>query len=174
MKMTDGKIWEIMLKLKAFTPWMVLKELNPPKYLKQYAKEKIRSLIASQVKAGILQVLNEDPPVFGFPEEDVEKVMRKCGICGRKFIPTQHSDQYCSDECEKEYRKRFLERMRREKGMEERRRYQPWEEEIIWETLSRNGCKSAILQELGKRLNRHPEAIKSKFKKMRQRTKSRR
>jgi len=172
--MTDGKIWEIMLRLRVFMPWQILKELNPPSFLRQYVKERIRSLIASQVKAGILQILNEDTPVFGFPGESVEKAMRKCGICGKKFIPTQDSDQYCSDECEREYRKRFLERMRREKGMEERRRYEEWEEELIWETLSKHGCKTAILQELAKRLNRHPEAIKSKFKKMRQRTKSRR
>jgi hypothetical protein len=165
--MTDGKIWEVMLKLRVFTPWMVLKELNPPSFLRQYAKERIRSLISTQVKAGILQVLNDNPPVFGFPGEPVEKVMRKCGICGKKFIPNQDSDQYCSNECEREYRKRFLEKMRREKGMEERRRYEEWEEELIWETLSKHGCKSAILQELAKRLNRHPEAIKSKFKKMR-------
>jgi len=145
---------------------MVLRELNPPEYLKQYAKEKIRSLIASQVKAGILQVLNEDPPVFGFPGESVEKVMRKCQVCGEPFIPVQDSDQHCSNECEREYRKRFLERMRREKGMEERRRYEPWEEELIRETLSKHGCKSAILQELARKLGRKPEAIKSKFKKM--------
>jgi len=165
--MTDGKIWEIMLKLRVFTPWMVLKELNPPSFLKQYAKEKIRSLINGQVKAGILQVLNNTPPVFGFPGESVEKVMRKCQVCGKKFIPTQDSDQHCSTECEREYRKRFLERKRREKGMKERRRYEPWEEELIWETLSKHGCKTAILQELAKRLNRNPQAIKSKFKKLR-------
>jgi predicted nucleic acid-binding Zn ribbon protein len=172
--MTDGKIWEAMLKLRVFTPWMVLKELNPPPYLKKYTKERIRSLITTQVRAGILQVLNEDPPVFGFPGESVERAMRRCNVCGKAFIPVQDSDQYCSDECEREYRKRFLEKMRREKGMEERRRYEEWEEKLIWETLSRNGCKSAILQELAKKLNRHPQAIKSKFKKMRQRTKSRR
>jgi hypothetical protein len=165
--MTDGKIWEIMLKLRVFTPWMVLKELNPPSFLRQYAKERIRSLINAQVRAGILQVLNDNPPVFGFPGESVEKVKRECKICRKKFIPTQDSDQHCSNECEKEYRKRFLKRMRREKGMEERRRYEKWEEELIWETLSKHGCKTAILHELGKRLNRHPEAIKSKFKKMR-------
>ncbi|MFZ8864083.1 MAG: hypothetical protein ACO2PP_26755 [Thermocrinis sp.] len=164
--MTDGKIWQVMLKLRAFMPWQILKELNPPPYLKQYAKEKIRSLIASQVRAGILQVLNEDPPVFGFPGESVEKVMRRCLICGKPFIPVQDSDQYCSDECEREYRKRLLERMRREKGMKERRRYEKWEEELIWETLSKYGCKTEILQNLAKRLNRHPETIKSKFKKM--------
>jgi hypothetical protein len=164
--MTDGKIWEIMLRLRVFTPWMVLKELNPPTFLRQYAKEKIRSLIASQVKAGILQVLNEDPPVFGFPGESVEKAMRRCQVCGKPFIPVQDSDQHCSSGCEREYRKRFLEKMRREKGMEERRRYEEWEEELIWKTLSEHGCKTAILQELAKRLNRHPEAIKSKFKKM--------
>jgi predicted nucleic acid-binding Zn ribbon protein len=165
--MTDGKIWQVMLKLRVFTPWMVLKELNPPSFLRQYVKERIRSLIASQVKVGILRVLNEDPPVFGFPGESVEKVMRKCGICGKTFIPNQDSDQYCSDECEREYRKRFLERMRREKGMKERRRYEPWEEELIWETLSKHGCKTVILQELARKLGRKPEAIKSKYKKLR-------
>lgn len=160
--MTDGKIWEIMLRLRVFTPRMVLKELNPPSFLRRCTKERIRSLINAQVKAGILQLFNNNPPVFGFPGESIEKVMRKCGICGKKFIPVQDSDQHCSDECEREYRKR----MRREKGMKERRRYEKWEEEFIWETLSRNGCKSAILQELARKLNRHPQAIKSKFKKM--------
>jgi hypothetical protein len=145
---------------------MVLKELNPPSFLRQYAKEKIRSLIKTQVKEGILAILNNTPPVFGFPGESVEKVMRKCRICGRKFIPTQDSDQHCSNECEKEYRRKFLEKMRREKGMKERRRYEPWEEEFIWEVLSKNGCRAEILQELAKRLNRHPQAIKSKYKKM--------
>jgi predicted nucleic acid-binding Zn ribbon protein len=164
--MTDGRIWQIMLKLKVFTPWMVLRELNPPDFLRQYVKERIRSLINAQVKAGILVILNDNPPVFGFPGESVEKVMRKCQVCGKAFIPVQDSDQHCSSECEREYRKRFLARMRREKGMEERRRYEEWEEKLIWETLSKHGCKTAILQGLAKRLNRHPQAIKSKFKKM--------
>ncbi|MFZ8786651.1 hypothetical protein [Thermocrinis sp.] len=164
--MTDGRIWQVMLKLRVFTPWMVLKELNPPSFLRQYVKERIRSLIASQVRAGILQVLNEDPPVFGFPGESVERVYRKCNVCGKPFIPVQDSDQHCSSECEREYRKRFLEKKRREKGMKERRRYEPWEEEIIWRTLSEHGCKTAVLQELSQRLNRHPQAIRSKYKKM--------
>ena len=164
--MTDGKIWEIMLRLRVFTPWMVLKELNPPSFLRQYVKERTRSLITAQVKAGILQILHEDPPVFGFPGESVEKTQRKCQVCGKAFIPVQDSDQHCSSACEREYRKRFLEKMRRAKGMAERRRYEKWEEELIWETLSQHGCKTAILQELAKRLNRHPQAIKSKYKKM--------
>ena len=37
--MTDGQIWKAMLKLRVFLPWMVLKELNPPEYLKQYAED---------------------------------------------------------------------------------------------------------------------------------------
>jgi predicted nucleic acid-binding Zn ribbon protein len=163
---TDGRIWQAMLKLRVFLPWQVLKELNPPKYLKQYVKEKIRNLIASQVKAGILQVLNEDPPVFGFPGEPLERVMRRCHVCGKPFIPVQENDHHCSTECEREYRRKFLEKKRREKGMKERRRYEPWEEELIWETLSKHGCKTAILQQLSLRLGRKPEAIKSKYKKM--------
>jgi hypothetical protein len=167
--MTDGKIWEIMLRLRVFTPWMVLKELNPPSFLRKYVKEKIRSLINTQIRSGILRVLNDNPPVFGFPGESVEKVKRRCQVCGKKFIPTQDRDQHCSTECEREYRKRFLERMRREKGMKERRRYEEWEERLIWETLSKHGCRSVILQELAKRLNRNPQAIKSKYKKMKKR-----
>ena len=165
--MTDGRIWQVMLKLRVFTPWMVLKELNPPGFMKKYVKERIRSLIKAQVKAGILQVLNEGPPVFGFPGESVEKVQRKCNVCGKPFIPVQDSNQHCSSECKREYRKRFLEKRRREKGMKERRRYEEWEEKLIWETLSQYGCKAEILQELARKLGRKPEAIKGKFKKMR-------
>jgi hypothetical protein len=157
--MTDGKIWTVMLKLRVFTPWMVLKELNPPEYLKQYAKGKIRSLIRSQIKAGILKVFSNAPPVFGFPGEDIEKVMRRCNVCGRKFIPTKVSQQYCSKEC-REYRKR-------REGNGKRRRYEPWEEKFIWETLTKHGCKTAILQELAIRLGRTAEAIRSKYKKLR-------
>jgi hypothetical protein len=164
--MTDGKIWQVMLKLRVFTPWMVLKELNPPSFLRSYAKERIRSLINAQTRAGILQVLNEDPPVFGFPGEPLERVMRRCNVCGKPFIPVQENDHHCSTECEREYRRKFLEKKRREEGMKERRRYEPWEEKLIWETLSRNGCRYAILRELAHKLGRTPEAIRSKYKKM--------
>jgi hypothetical protein len=135
---------------------MVLRELNPPQYLKQYVKSKVRSLVRSQVRYGILQILNTNPRVYGFPGESVERIMRRC-ICGRLFIPKQEAHKYCSEEC----------RRKRKKGMVARRRYELWEEEIIWETLSRNGCKAEILQELARRLGRKPEAIRSKYKKLR-------
>ncbi len=168
--MTDGRIWQVMLKLKVFMPWQVLKELNPPDFCKQYAKEKIKSLIKMQLKVRNLVILYQTQTlrVYGFPGESIEKVMRECENCKKKFIPTRDNHRFCSPECRKKMRRK----MRRAEGMEERRRYEPWEEEIIWETLSQHGCKAEILQELGKRLNRHPEAIKSKFKKMK--TKSRR
>jgi predicted nucleic acid-binding Zn ribbon protein len=164
--MTEGQIWQVMLKLKIFTPWMVLKEINPPSYLKQYIKEKIRSLITSQVKNGILEIYSNNPPVFGLPNQDLETIKRTCGVCGNRFIPRQDSDQYCSEECEKQYRKKYLEERRRQKGMAVKRRYSKEEEKLILDTISKHGLATAILQELSKKLGRHPESIKSKYKHM--------
>jgi|GEM_PF-6483154 len=164
--MTEGQIWQVMLKLKIFTPWMVLKEINPPSYLKQYIKEKIRSLITGQLKNGILEIYSDNPPVFGLPNQDVENIKRTCGVCGNRFIPRQDSDQYCSEECEKQYRRKYLEEKRRQKGMTIKRRYSKEEERLIFTTLSAHGCKSEILQELSERLGRNPESIKSKYKHM--------
>jgi len=156
--MTDGQVWKAMLRLRVFTRWMVLRELNPPQYLRQYVKSKVRSLVRSQVRYGILQILNTNPRVYGFPGESVERIMRTC-VCGKFFIPKRESHRYCSKEC----------RRKREKGMTARRRYEPWEEELIWRTLSESGCRAEILQELGRRLNRAPQAIKTKFMKMKKR-----
>jgi predicted nucleic acid-binding Zn ribbon protein len=155
-----------MLKLKIFTPWMVLKELKAPSYLKNIYKEKIRSLITSQVKNGILEIYSDNPPVFGLPGQDVETIKRTCELCGSRFIPVQDTDQYCSEECEKEYRRKYLEQKRRQKGMAVKRRYSKEEEKLILDAISRNGLTTAILQELSRKLGRHPESIKSKYKHM--------
>jgi predicted nucleic acid-binding Zn ribbon protein len=155
-----------MLKLKIFTPWMVLNELKAPSYLRNIYKEKVRSLIAGQLKNGILVEYNQEPPVFGLPGQDIETIKRTCGVCGKRFIPVKSNDTYCSEECEKQYRNEYLRKRRRQKGMAVRRRYTKEEEKIIYEVLSVYGCKSAVLQELSKRLGRHPEAIKSKYKRM--------
>lgn len=159
--MTEGQIWGIMCRLKAFTTWMVLKELNPPQYLRGYTREKIKSLIKSQIRWKTLTILNESPRVYGLPGASLERVMRECKNCGRAFIPKSENHKYCSRECREKGKKR------NEQTGATRRRYEEWEEALIWETLSKHGCKTAILQELAKRLNRHPQAIKSKFKKMR-------
>jgi hypothetical protein len=93
-----------MLKLKIFTPWMVLDELRAPSYLNQYLKGKIKSLITGQVKHGILIKYNNNPAVFGLPGQDIETIKRTCGICGNRFIPKRNSSQYCSKECEKQHK----------------------------------------------------------------------
>jgi len=164
--MTEGQIWQVMLRLKIFTPWMVLHELKAPSYLRNIYKEKIRSIIAGQLKNGILVEYNQEPPVFGLPDQDIETIKRTCGICGNKFIPIRPEDTYCSEECERQYRNDYLRKRRRQKGMAVRRRYTKEEEKLIYDILSIYGCKSAVLQELSKRLGRHPEAIKSKYKQM--------
>jgi len=164
--MTEGQIWQVMLKLKIFTPWMVLKELKAPSYLRNVYKEKIRSIIVGQLKNDIIIEYNQDPPVFGLPNQDVESIKRTCGICGNRFIPRQDSDQYCSEKCEQQYRNEYLRKRRRQKGMAIHRRYTKEEEKLIYDILSVYGCKSAFLEELSTRLGRHPEAIKSKYKQM--------
>jgi len=164
--MTEGQIWQVMLRLKIFTPWMVLNELKAPSYLKSIYKEKIRSIIAGQLKNGILVEYNQEPPVFGLPNQDIETIKRTCGVCGKRFIPVKSNDTYCSEECEKEYRKQYLHKRHRQQGMAIHRRYTKEEEKLIYDILSVYGCKSAVLQELSKRLGRHPEAIKSKYKQM--------
>ncbi|MCI4453553.1 MAG: hypothetical protein JHC25_01230 [Thermodesulfobacterium sp.] len=102
----DGKIWAVMCKLKAFMPWQVLKELNPPAYLRDYAREKIKSLIKAQIKWKTLTVLNETPRVYGLPGASLERVMRECEECGRKFIPRNEHHKYCSKECREKNRKK--------------------------------------------------------------------
>jgi hypothetical protein len=164
--MTEGQIWQVMLRLKVFTPWMVLNELKAPSYLKSIYKEKIRSIIAGQLKNGILVEYSQEPPVFGLPNQDIESIKRTCGICSNRFIPRQNSDQYCSEECEREYRKRYLEQRRRQKGMTTKRRYSKEEEKLILDTISKHGLATAILQQLSEKLGRHPESIKSKYKHM--------
>jgi len=165
--MRDGEIWKAILRLRVFTPWMILEELRPPTYMRGYIKEKIRNFLLSQTKNGVLRLLHDNPPVFGLPGETLQKIVKHCP-CGKGFIPNQKKDTYCSEQCEREYRKRYLERKRRQAGMKEKRRYTEQEERLIWETL-RNGCTIAKLQELSKQLGRHPEAIRSKLKKMKKR-----
>jgi hypothetical protein len=102
--MTEGQIWQIMLKLRIFTPAMILKEANPPSYLIQHLKGKIKSLIMSQLKNGILIKYNDNPAVFGLPGQDIETIKRTCKVCGNRFIPKRNSSQYCSKECEKQHK----------------------------------------------------------------------
>jgi hypothetical protein len=151
--MTEGQIWQVMLRLKIFTPWMVLKEANPPQYLKQHLKGKIKSLITSQVKHGILKKYSDNPAVFGLPGQDIETIKRSCVVCRKKFIPKRDNSQYCSKECEKQHRDEYL------KG-----RYTEEEEEELILTTLKNGITTEKLQELSEKLGRPAENIRAKYK----------
>jgi len=106
--MTEGQIWQVMLKLKIFTPWMVLNELKTPSYLRSIYKEKIRSLIIGQLKTKILIEYNQEPPVFGLPNQDIENIKRTCEVCGNKFIPVKSDNVHCSKKCKQQYKKKYL------------------------------------------------------------------
>jgi hypothetical protein len=153
--MTEGQLWQIMLKLKIFTPAMILKEANPPQYLKQHLKGKIKSLIMSQLKHGILVKYNDNPAVFGLPGQDINVIKRSCVVCRKKFIPKRDNNQYCSKECESKHAEDYL------KG-----RYTEEEEELILNTISKHGMTPAILQELSEKLERPVSSIKAKIKYM--------
>ena len=99
---TDGYIWAKMLELKVFRPEDVVNALNPPRGFRKWVKQKVHSLIATQGRSGLLRRLVENPPVFATlfaTEEDINRVMKNCLVCGMLFIPRRSDYRYCSREC---------------------------------------------------------------------------
>ncbi|MEM0326820.1 MAG: DUF2116 family Zn-ribbon domain-containing protein [Desulfurococcaceae archaeon] len=172
---TDGMIWGQMLQLRVFTPQMVLDVLNPPRYLKSWLKERIRTLIANQVKYGLLRQAVENPPVFATTwatEEDIRKLYKKCVVCGAEFIPEQQKQIVCSQECKRRYYKNWHRKRREEAGMDvdSKRR---WTAEEIRKVkhLIHIQAEKGEYERLAKQLNRKPRAIREFVKKLRRRAK---
>lgn len=165
--MTDGQIWAVMIKLKVFTPQILLERLGPPPYLKNFIKEKIRNLIAQQLKNHILRLLVENPPVFCTEDatpEDIESFKRTCGICGKRFFPVQKQQRFCSVECKREHYKQYHRQRRKKLGMrlDSRRRWT--EEEIkMARELRRQG---KTYREIANILGRTTNAVKDKLKRL--------
>jgi DNA-binding NarL/FixJ family response regulator len=163
--MTDGQIWALMLRRKVFTASQILEDAKPPAPIRGYIKEKIRSLIVSQVKNRILKVIDNDIPVFATSdatEEDIEKAKRTCPICQTKFFPKESVQEFCSAQCRAEHYRRYHEKRRRKIGMAvgSKRR---WSKEDIehLENLLRMGF---TYDEIAERLNRTKTAVIEKVK----------
>jgi len=167
--MTDGQIWAVMLRLKVFSPAMVLKELNPPPYLRGWIKSKIKNLIETQVKNGILRVVNKNPPFFATEDatkEDIERVKRVCPICGNRFFPAAngHEQEFCSPKCRQKHYKKYHEERRRKLGMKVGSK-KAWTKNEI-ELLLRFRREGKTYREIADALGRTPEAVKDKLRRL--------
>ncbi len=165
--MTDGQIWAVMLELKVFTPQMVLEKLSPPPYLRRWAKEKIRNLIAQQLKNNILHLVVENPPVFSTEDatpEDIENFRRTCPICGKRFFPVQKSQEFCSAQCKREHYKQYHRQRRKKLGMrlDSKRRWT--EEEVQMAVKLRKQGKTC--REIASILGRTTDGVKDKLKRL--------
>ncbi len=163
--MTDGQIWAVMLRLKVFTQASVIEKLGVKSFLKQYVKEKVRSLITAQVKNGILVVIDESVPVFATQDatkEDIENFKRTCPICKSTFFPRQPIQEFCSPSCRKKHYQLYHEVRRRKDGMRVgyRRR---WTAEDIAK-LKKYKQQGYTYQEIAERLGRTKTAVIEKYK----------
>jgi len=172
---TDGKIWEKMLELKVFRIEDIIKALNPPKPLYGWVKEKVRSLIASQLRLNILRQVVENPPLFATEDatpEDIEKYKKTCPICNSQFFPKQETQEFCSAECKKNHYKNYHRRRRKAMGMrlDSRRRWTTAELKAL-EPLLRRNAKKGELENIAKQLSRSKWAVEKKLKTLRKEVK---
>jgi len=117
---TDGMVWAEMLKLKVFRPEDVVNSLNPPPGpMRKWVKQKVHSLISAQVRDGLLRRIVENPPVFATlhaEEEDIQRIMKSCQVCGKFFIPNRSDNLYCSPTCSMQVKQERTRRIRKARG----------------------------------------------------------
>lgn len=161
--MTEGQIWQKMLQKKVFTIGTLMADIPPA--IKPYVKEKIKSLIAGQMKLGLVKQVSIHPPVFAIKEatdEDINRFKRVCPICGNKFFPAQFVQEFCSKECRQKHYLRYHKRRREKAGMKvnSRRRWSSEEEQKLIQ-LKQLGY---TYEEIAQRLGRTTMAVIEKYK----------
>ncbi len=167
---TDGYIWGRMLEMKVFRPEDVVNALNPPRGFRKWVKQKVHSLIASQVKNGLLKRLVENPPVFATwlaTEEDIKAVMKTCSVCGKPFIPNRSDYRYCSRECHMKAKQERTRRIRKAMGVGTIKRKWTQEELQRLQELVHRSARYGEYEELAKELGRTKKAIESKVQELR-------
>ena len=104
--MLHADIWEKAYKLKVFQIWELTEEVYKDWegiFSKKVVKDRVASFVASQLKANALIKVNNEPPIFTFPEfvNEWKKYLRFniCPVCGRSFLPKTPQQVYCSEEC---------------------------------------------------------------------------
>ena len=170
--MREGLIWQTMLKLGIFTPHQILQELNPPGFLKNYVRRKIYSLIETQLRANLLEVINNRPYLLKIVNAKTkENIFRKCPLCGKEFIPVSHKHTYCKN-CKKIYRANKCKEIKRKKGARENYRWSEEELKTLKEYFPDLRFNTKKAQILSKEIKRSVIAIKYKLKKMRKELKN--
>lgn len=166
--MTDGQIWAVMLRKRIFTPAELLDSLNVSNYMKPYIKERVRSIIASQLKVNALKMIDKEIPVLAVPditEEEIENYKVICMQCGTKFFRKNSKNQFCSEECKKEHYKEYHKRRREKENMrvDSKRR---WTEEELQIALSMRE-KGYTYREIAEKIGRSRQSVVEKFKSQR-------
>lgn len=168
---TDGEIWAVMLKKKVFRLEDIVKELNPPKELYGWVKERVRSLVQSQLKLNILQMVVENPPIYATDTatiEDIKNYQKTCPICGQRFFPSQEKQEVCSEKCRSLHYKQYHRERRKKNGMkiDSRRRWTEEELKLLEPLLHRKAEKGEI-DRIAKKLGRGRWAVSEKLKELR-------
>lgn len=167
---TDGMVWAEMLKLKVFRPEDVVNSLNPPPGLmRKWVKQKVHSLISAQVRNGLLRRIVENPPVFATlhaEEEDIQRIMKSCQVCGKFFIPNRSDNLYCSPTCRMQVKQERTRRIRKARGVGTIKKKWTQEEIKRLEELVHRPAKPGEIRMVADELGRSIEAVRSKLKEL--------
>lgn len=156
--MTFGEIFATAYELKVFQIWQLSKELekNWGFLGRSYIKERVRSWLKVQVRAGAVIKVSDDPVVFTFPEfksnwqELIEK--RTCPICSNPFIPSQDKQEFCSEQCKKQHYKQYHKERRTKAGMKTgtKRRWSKEEKSMLLNLKDEGYTYAEIAQKIGR------------------------
>jgi hypothetical protein len=169
--MREGLIWQAMLRRGTFSPYEIINDLNPPKFMLSYVKRKVYGLIKSQLKANLLEVVSQKPEIYRvkLPKSKLQSSageMRKCKICGKEFYPMNSAHVICQD-CKPLYRLEKCREIRRLKGARDSYFWSEEELRKLRETFPELRFNREKAKELSCELNRSVIAIKKKLIKLR-------
>jgi len=168
--MTHGEIYEKAYKLKTFQLWELVEELTKEwGFLgKKFVKDRVKSWLAIQLRHGTLLKVSDEPPVFTLPEfaRSWKEYLRyrTCPVCGRKFLPSQHTQELCSPSCRQSHYKNYHRERRKKLHMrlDSKRRWTEEEVKILLELRE----KGKSWEEIARVLGRGKEGVKDKFKRL--------
>jgi len=167
--MMPHHILEKALELKVFQMWELVHELEKDwgfLLTEKQIKDRVRTWIERSLGTGFLIKVADSPPLFAVKryKKDWQAHLRKrtCPVCGKEFVPAQHTQELCSPGCKREHYKRYHRERRKKLGMklDSKRRWTP--EEVRTAIALRELGKS--YKEIALILGRTPEGVKDKLK----------
>ena len=166
--MTYGDIYLKAYPLKVFQIWELVNLLEEDwGFLgKTFIKERVKSWLNVQIRAGAIKQVNKDPAIFAFTEyaDNWQSYINKkvCKICGKTFVPNQSKNEFCSETCKKQHYKQYHERRRTAQGMKtgSKRRWKK-SEELLLLKLKNEGY---TYEQISKHLGRSITSVVEKYK----------